>query len=175
MTQNLETAVALRRINNSGSSDQSLKTPTTYADLDVLSRAIGLRKMLGVLANCTVGVTAVVAAAYAVSVAAMISTVCLLDRHTPLGPRAVSASLDYLGARLAGQQGGKADPTAVSVVTLDSEVAAGDLQASLASPSPQVKFHPFMRSTQGWIWKYLPKEVHGGAIMILHDLALGAG
>ena len=61
MTQNLETAVALRRINNSGSSDQSLKTPTTtYADLDVLSRAIGLRKMLSVLANCTVGVTAVV-------------------------------------------------------------------------------------------------------------------
>ena len=141
MTQNLETAVALRRINNTGSSDQSLKTPTTtYADLDVLSRAIGLRKMLGVLANCTVGVTAVVAAASAVSVAAMISTVCLLDRHTPLGPRAVSASLDYLGARLAGQQGGgKADPTAVSVVTLDSEVSAGDLQASLASPSPQVK------------------------------------
>ena len=151
MTQNLETAVALRRINNSGSSDQSLKTPTTtYADLDVLSRAIGLRKMLGVLANCTVGVTAVVAAAYAVSVAAMISTVCLLDRHTPLGPRAVSASLDYLGARLAGQQGsGKADPTAVSVVTLDSEVAAGDLQASLASPSPEVRVHPFVRSTQG--------------------------
>ena len=71
----------------------------------------------------------------------MISTVCLLDRHTPLGPRAVSASLDYLGARLAGQQGsGKADPTAVSVVTLDSEVSAGDLQASLASPSPQVNF-----------------------------------
>ena len=74
----------------------------------------------------------------------MISTVCLLDRHTPLGPRAVSASLDYLGARLAGhghgqQGGGKADPTAVSVVTLDSEVSAGDLQASLASPSPQVK------------------------------------
>ena len=70
----------------------------------------------------------------------MISTVCLLDRHTPLGPRAVSASLDYLGARLAGQQGGgKADPTAVSVVALDSEVSAGDLQASLASPSPQVK------------------------------------
>ena len=60
MTQNLETAVALRRINNTGSSDQSLNTPTTYADLDVLSRAIGLRKMLGVLANCTVGVTAVV-------------------------------------------------------------------------------------------------------------------
>ena len=61
MTQNLETAVALRRINNTGSSDQSLKTPTTtYADLDVLSRAIGLRKMLSVLANCTVGVTAVV-------------------------------------------------------------------------------------------------------------------
>ena len=140
MTQNLETAVALRRINNTGSSDQFLKTPTTtYADLDVLSRAIGLRRMLGVLANCTVGVTAVVAAAYAVSVAAMISTVCLLDRHTPLGPRAVSASLDYLGARLAGQQGGKADPTAVSVVTIDSEVSAGDLQASLASPSPQVK------------------------------------
>ena len=97
--------------------------------------------MLGMLANCTVGVTAVVAAAYAVSVAAMISTVCLLDRHTPLGPKAVSASLGYLGARL--QSGGGRDrptnPTAISVVPLDSEVSGGDLQATLASPSPQVE------------------------------------
>ena len=92
------------------------------------------------LANCTVGVTAVVAAAYAVSVAAMISTVCLLDRHTPLGPKAVSASLEYLGARL--QSGGRdrpTNPTAISVVPLDSEVSGGDLQATLASPSPQVE------------------------------------
>ena len=42
--QNLETAVALKRLNTSPASS----TPTTYADLDVLSRAIGLRKMLGV-------------------------------------------------------------------------------------------------------------------------------
>lgn len=145
MTQNLETAVALKRLNNHNSSSPSSSssssplppsTTTTYADLDVLSRAIGLRKMLGVLANCTVGVTAVVAAAYAVSVAAMISTVCLLDRHTPLGPKAVSASLEYL------RGGGRppSHPTAVSVVPLDADVSAagGRLdQASLASPSPQ--------------------------------------
>ena len=44
MTQNLETAVALRRLNNSGPSySSSPAPPTTYADLDVLSRAIGLR------------------------------------------------------------------------------------------------------------------------------------
>ena len=43
MTQNLETAVALRRLNNSGPSSSSPAPPSTYADLDVLSRAIGLR------------------------------------------------------------------------------------------------------------------------------------
>ena len=94
--------------------------------------------MLGVLANCTVGVTAVVAAAYAVSVAAMISTVCLLDRHTPLGPKAVSASLEHLGARLQQSRGRPTNPTAVSVLPLDPEVGGLPDQDSLASPSPQV-------------------------------------
>lgn len=36
--------MALKRLNSIPASS----TPTTYADLDVLSRAIGLRKMLGV-------------------------------------------------------------------------------------------------------------------------------
>ena len=43
MTQNLETAVALRRINNNSSPSSSQALLTTYADLDDLSRAIGLR------------------------------------------------------------------------------------------------------------------------------------
>jgi len=60
----------------------------------------------------------------------MISTVCLLDRHTNLGPRAVSASLEYLGSRMQRGRVPPSSPTVGSVVTLDSEVAGHD-QASI--------------------------------------------
>jgi hypothetical protein len=96
MTRSLETATALKRIKSTDTSaSANAPFPSSYADLDVLSRAIGLNRFWKLFANCTLSVTAVCAAAYTVGVAAMLSTICLMDR-TPLGPRAMNVSLSLL-------------------------------------------------------------------------------
>ncbi len=112
MTRGLETAAALRQLRRS--------SPNTYADLDVLSRAIGLNHLLALIANCTLSVTAVCAAAYAVSVAAMVGTFCLLDR-TPVGPRTLNSSMTLLMRGRQQQRAFHAHSDLGADVVLDSE------------------------------------------------------
>ena len=81
--------------------EMSIRGWASYSDLTVLGSGLQARQLVSLLTNCAVKVTAVCLTTYAAGFLTLLGTTAALAR-TPLGPTAVSDSVQTLSQACAG-------------------------------------------------------------------------
>lgn len=135
----VETDIALREISTRGWA--------SYSDLNVLASNFGLQAIWSLLLQSTLQVTVVCVTAYAASFLTLLSTVAVLSR-TPVGPAAVTDSVQTLASSLTAVSSSSDDSTSVpEYLTVEEDLLMKSQEELLLRPASSPKPADLLRAS----------------------------